>query len=251
MLKKIKAFTLAETLITLGIIGVIAAIVIPPLLNNYPKQEYVNGLKKNYSEISQMFKNYIADEGVENLSQTKLLSTDPYSDESQTYLNTMVRKYFKIIDSCKMTEPCKLSTKLLDNSGYASAQDTNAYAFYTTAGTYFSIALDTESSCTPNYSIKTPMKGNCGTLYIDVNGAQQPNKLGRDGYMLMIGPDGNLFPYYGISYAQYNTAINTSPKNPWTSYTSVCGTAGSPNIEGVEGWGCAARIIEEGWEMNY
>lgn len=45
--KKFKnAFTLAEVLITLGIIGVVAAMTLPTLIANYQKQVYANGLKK-------------------------------------------------------------------------------------------------------------------------------------------------------------------------------------------------------------
>ena len=40
------AFTLAEVLITLGIIGVVAAMTLPSLIANHQKQVYVTGLKK-------------------------------------------------------------------------------------------------------------------------------------------------------------------------------------------------------------
>ena len=51
-----KSFTLAEVLITLGIIGVVAAMTLPSLIGNYKKRETVTILKKAYSEISQALK---------------------------------------------------------------------------------------------------------------------------------------------------------------------------------------------------
>ncbi|MBQ2870396.1 type II secretion system protein, partial [bacterium] len=48
---KRKAFTLAETLITLSIIGVIAAMTVPTLMSNIDKQTYVTGAKKAYSQL--------------------------------------------------------------------------------------------------------------------------------------------------------------------------------------------------------
>lgn len=51
-----KAFTLAEVLITLGIIGVIAAITIPTLINNYQKQALFNQFKKAYANLNQVWK---------------------------------------------------------------------------------------------------------------------------------------------------------------------------------------------------
>ncbi len=43
-----KAFTLAEVLITLGVIGVVAAMTMPSLVANYQKKVWVNQLKKLY-----------------------------------------------------------------------------------------------------------------------------------------------------------------------------------------------------------
>src|SRR5574344_257472 len=53
VLKKIKRFTLAEVLITLGIIGVVAALTIPTLINNYQEKATVTKLKKFYSIMNQ------------------------------------------------------------------------------------------------------------------------------------------------------------------------------------------------------
>lgn len=52
---KIKAFTLAEVLITLAIIGVVAALTIPTLIQKYKKHEVISKLKKISSEISQAY----------------------------------------------------------------------------------------------------------------------------------------------------------------------------------------------------
>ena len=44
-----KGFTLAEVLITLGIIGVVAAMTIPTLMAKFEKQQYVTQLKETYT----------------------------------------------------------------------------------------------------------------------------------------------------------------------------------------------------------
>ena len=46
------AFTLSEVLITLGVIGVVAAITLPGLIANYQKKVLVNQFKKSYSNLS-------------------------------------------------------------------------------------------------------------------------------------------------------------------------------------------------------
>ena len=52
---KNRAFTLAEVLITLGIIGVVAAMTLPTVVNKYKEKETVTKLKKFYSIISQSY----------------------------------------------------------------------------------------------------------------------------------------------------------------------------------------------------
>ncbi len=51
-----KAFTLAEILVTIGIIGVVAALTMPSLIQNYKKKEYSTRLKRFYSTMSQAIK---------------------------------------------------------------------------------------------------------------------------------------------------------------------------------------------------
>lgn len=61
-MRKIKGFTLAEVLITLGIIGVVAAITIPGLITNYQKRSTATQLKKAYSLLVNASRQAIADE---------------------------------------------------------------------------------------------------------------------------------------------------------------------------------------------
>ena len=58
-----KAFTLAEVLITLAIIGVVAAITIPSVITNTQQQEFKTGLKKAISVINSSITLNIAEEG--------------------------------------------------------------------------------------------------------------------------------------------------------------------------------------------
>ena len=46
------SFTLSEVLITLVVIGIIAAITVPMILNSLHNQEYKTGYKKAYSDLS-------------------------------------------------------------------------------------------------------------------------------------------------------------------------------------------------------
>ena len=65
-LKK-SAFTLAEVLITLGIIGVVAALTLPSVINKYRSFVLEQQFKKSYSNLSQTIINMKRDTGIENL----------------------------------------------------------------------------------------------------------------------------------------------------------------------------------------
>ena len=58
-----KAFTLAEVLITLGIIGIVAAMTLPAVINNSRNKQLEAGLKRSYSLISQALDMYQAETG--------------------------------------------------------------------------------------------------------------------------------------------------------------------------------------------
>ncbi len=61
-----KGFTLAEVLITLGIIGVVAAMTLPTLITKYKEQETVTRVKKFYSVFSQAYTMAVLDNGTIN-----------------------------------------------------------------------------------------------------------------------------------------------------------------------------------------
>lgn len=58
-----KGFTLAEVLITLGIIGIVAALTLPTVIKNYEKYLIEQGLKKTYSDLYNLIRRSEADNG--------------------------------------------------------------------------------------------------------------------------------------------------------------------------------------------
>src|SRR5574344_610606 len=70
------AFTLAEVLIALGIIGIVARMTIPTLMNKVAKHEYVAALKKFYSTQMNGYAQLLADEGVQQLEDTSVFQSN-------------------------------------------------------------------------------------------------------------------------------------------------------------------------------
>lgn len=62
-------FTLAEVLVTLGIIGVVSAMTVPSLMQNYQRKSYVTQLNKVYNLLSQALMSYQNDKNAVDLGE--------------------------------------------------------------------------------------------------------------------------------------------------------------------------------------
>ena len=92
-------FTLAEVLITLVIIGVIASMTIPTLMNKTNKQEYVAGLKKVYSSLSQATQKIISEEGLPRAD------IGGWATSNQAVYD-MYKKYLSVTKDCGTNTGC-------------------------------------------------------------------------------------------------------------------------------------------------
>ncbi len=95
------AFTLAEVLITLGIIGIVAAMTLPALIQNHRNQVAETRLKKFYSAINQAI---IASEAV-NGDRTEWHSSSVYdvpesgrNEQAKVWFDTYLKPYMKVIN---------------------------------------------------------------------------------------------------------------------------------------------------------
>ena len=146
------AFTLAEVLITLGIIGVVSALTIPTLVSNYRKSEVASRLKKFNSIMSQAILMSENDNGpIEDWMPTGSNNVDLVK-----WFETYLKPYVKVTN---------YTFKPLD--GVTNSR--NALSVYLADGSYFSME-----------------KGNCMDLFLDVNGSKPPNAHGRDWFRFLI-----------------------------------------------------------------
>lgn len=246
---KLIAFTLAEVLIVLGIIGVIAAITIPPLINNYQKMQYVAALKKAYAETNIALKQLATDYGcIDDLKCTGLFTSVASSQD----LGDAFVKYFKISKNCRdVIGDCfaEKVNKNYDGSGTIMYPNMSAgYDFITVDGMSFHItkqngfAADCENNYSTGISDINNMSKTCGRVYIDVNGPKAPNCYGKDFFVFYITNNRGalLYPQGGID-------DNFQGTNYWwnDSNQNYCSSANK------DGTYCTGRIMEEGWQMNY
>ena len=134
---KVYGFTLAEVLVTLGIIGVVAALTIPAVITNYQKQETLSRLKKAYSIVQQAIK--LSE--VENGDIVNWLP-DVIDENSRVFENWYLKYLDKHITSTSKyrdtTNTTHYNVALSDGSGFnayspsstVSSGEARAYFFY-------------------------------------------------------------------------------------------------------------------------
>ena len=188
-LRNIKnGFTLAEVLITLVIIGVIAAMTIPTLMNNTNKQEHVTRLKKSYSVLSQATRRIIADRG------TPRASVGGWADSHENIFN-IYKSYLSNAKECQPGQTCFASIDYKNLNGTDNAfdlMDLTTYGRLVLADGSFAQFLYDNADCNGGQQSDEVNKV-CAYIHVDTNGAKGPNKFGRDAFRFYISENG-LFP---------------------------------------------------------
>lgn len=232
-MRRISAFTLAEVLITLSIIGIVAAITIPTLINNYQKRQYVTSLKKAYTTLAQAFSQFSTENNcVNNLKCTGFFEED--SSASTAAFGAALTKYIKTSKICGEGLGCFPANAAYNYDGSDvqafDADADGAYKFISTDGMSYSIHPTQCSEPGVDAFIY------CGDVIIDVNGPnKKPNIVGRDIFNFFIAGDtGSFLIPYG-----------SSKVDSWQDVDSGCVDTC------FNGYYCAGRVMEENWEMNY
>lgn len=201
------AFTLAEVLITLGIIGIVAALTIPNLINNTNQKELTTRLKKTYSALSNATKMIVATTGS--------LDASSAANVTAQYKSVMNANKDALFNDGINFSPTKYYKYYKNSSaaGYNYTASSNP-GFVVLDGV--SLMYDMASStCNATVVGVTNM---CGIWYVDVNGAKSPNMWGYDFYQFpLVFRNGE---YRVIPFGAGNGDTQTCAANSSTSDTS-------------------------------
>jgi len=228
------AFTLAEVLVTLGIIGVVAALTVPNLMQNYQRQAYVTQLHKFYSDMENALRQVMTEDRAQDLTETRLRGAN------DTTVATFLKDNFKIVNDCggsAIKAPCFNVTdyKIMNGTAFSnlsnlSMSSTNVRHCVTLAGG--------EAVCMSEFS------GNAdtgyGKLIVDTNGTKGPNVVGRDLFVMFYYSDGVLDDVNMTPLCRRNN--NCISRNT---------TFGSCNSINNNLYGCFGKILNDNWEMKY
>ena len=160
-------FTLAEVLITLGIIGVVAAMTMPTLMNSTNGAQYRTAYKKALSVLSQAVVLNVALDDFD-LSQTSA-NADGATDDASVYALFMNRmNVVKTGDDASEDWAASNDANVTFGSG-----STDNYTLFFNDGITFTFPKATAGCTAGNQTVAASIcKG-----VIDVNGAKNPNKL--------------------------------------------------------------------------
>lgn len=217
-------FTLFETLLALSVVGIISALTVPTLVNNHQKTIYVTSLHKFYNDLNRAVETYMADQHVDDLSESDLA-------ESAAGLTEFVNNNFKIQKNCgtryyeNENNSCfaRYYNKLDGGEISDLSRGQCNIVFRTTNG--MAVCMDTiemetlnpnsDDSIKSDYNIESQLGVAIG-VEVDINGPQGPNILGRD--------------FFNCIAVMRTGKITTNPRVP-NSYFN--------------------RVISNNWKMNY
>jgi type II secretory pathway pseudopilin PulG len=227
VIKKQIAFTLAEVLITLLIIGVVASLVIPALIQDSQNEELTVMFKKNYSAYSDAARRMMMDNGG-NLAGLFANSFEMQNKFGE-YINLTKKCAFNV-DGCfyRGTTTWK---NLYGDDGWID------HVSYTGSAVYCSTAVMNNGSiimfrflqadCEFDQGNIGPTKYLCGWINIDVNGFKGPNVMGKDLFRIWVAKTG-IYPYGGFGDTNSN----------WNMYCN------KNDSNSNSGGGCAAKVLK-------
>ena len=236
VIKKYLAFTLAEVLITLGIIGIVAAMTMPILIGKYKKQVTVAQLKKAYTVLSQMVLQAQEDNGPVYFSTSEQVD----AAKAENFFKLYWLPYFNSPTVAKVgfkpysvDLPYKYMNDTQATVGIYTKYTEGRLFFTTNDGTsyfVFIMAWDKEYDEDGNMISITARYNSQQNVLVDLNGIKPPNTYGKDVFSFIVFFDKNIVRPYGYDKTQAQINSNCS-------------------LNGIGNY-CAAKIINDGWVMR-
>ena len=226
------AFTMAEVLVTLGVIGIVAAMTLPTVINNAHDKQIRTKYKKQFSIISQAFQMVYLEDGEE-------IQFEDWR-EMQNYVCKIGQKLNTKQSGLRCDE---VLSDFDPNKSYACGD--RRFYWHEDETWYNAQKLPLKSNSAYIYMTFYLPDGawinfNCSRyVFVDVNGAKRPNTVGRDIFYFVI-PHGSTSP-------------NFFDKEPHGTYANGCvgngyGVELTPDnyqddcLNGT-GWGCSPLYI--------
>ena len=173
------AFTLAEVLITLGIIGVVAAMTIPSVINETRNKQHVVAFKKLYSNFSNAIMLFKAEKGCEGIDVASCIEGLNYGDNNCNAFAEVA----KIMNYSIMKENGN------NTGGWVPDESFNYYGDKVSGG--YGMVNTTGIGCfyalPDGMVLNVDVDYNAFKVFVDTNGKKGPNRMGKDVHSFTVG----------------------------------------------------------------
>ena len=242
-IKNFKAFTLSEVLITLSILGVVAAISIPNIVSNFQKRVTITKRQRAYSYII----NNIQEALIVNGCETIGCVMQNYGLYNNNNTVAFITKRFKVFFPDIVVDNNNKCTPSSDNIYYLNGKNTDGIDMY--AGGHFPYryclkngigiatspnSFDRFTNNNQSNSFNCVLSDNnsssvqCASFVVFLGNPKGKAILGKNAFLFYINPKGEL-----AEYVSWKTCNGTNK-----------------NLS-EDGAGCIGKILKDGWKMNY
>lgn len=239
------AFTLAEAMIAMAIIGIVAAVTIPQVVTGSLKNEAGAVLGRTVEQIELGCQNMIQKandnikvtdggyyEGLSELTQqavfgegagTEKMSGPGIFDNGGAFFGlTLLEDSESYLKSFKDFSGDSLTAAVKPSNNKAYLMNKQKAVVVASKTDYKNLDVD----------------GFNTAIYIDVNGIQKPNRGGRDIFIFGLTHQGKLVPRGTADYQRYYSGAPL--------HTADCKKGAVKT-----GWSCAARVVQDGYRITY
>ena len=227
------ALTLAEVLITLGIIGVVASLTLPSVITKYQKQQTIAQLKKAYSTLD----NASRLSQVEN-GEMQTWDKELYRTNIKKYVETY---YLPYINGEKNTNWVNKNYVIRNLNGRIlyDYESSDCKAIKTADGQMF---MFHQTSIGQSYL----------WIFADINGTKGPNRIGRDVFVFdgrnFGSNDKYLVHFWGQFWGRNGLMNDNVTENVQNSHGYGCSKKNKYGY--YAGFYCGALIIQDGWKIS-
>lgn len=228
-MKKHLGFTLAEVLITLGIIGVVAAMTIPTLMSNTNSSEMKTAFKKILSAMNQAVTMSVA---LNYVDFADITNTGTGDDSLYQILNDKMHIVRAVLGNGGQDE--EVQTMHLDSANYT---------LFFADGMVLSYNPANMQKCT-NYNV-VGRGGRCVAI-VDVNGKRKPNRLSNCQASMNQGSNSG--------YVSADNSVNTSATTDNKGVTHPTGVCHDGNAQIIDQYSVlfkGQQVLPNGYAARY
>jgi len=173
------AFTLAEVLFTLAIVGVVAAMTLPALINKTQDKQFKTAFKKQYSTFAQAMQRVYAEDG----------STYEHVEWIQ------MPKFFCSIQKAQKVLKSGIDCSKVQNDNYSGTDEWPATGgeYWHKNGEWFDKQGNPQTLNSGYWPMSYLLPDgalvvyNCSNqIFVDVNGYKKPNTIGKDIFFFVV-----------------------------------------------------------------